>query len=183
MKAHLLAIIVLGLVGCVPVAQREHKAGPQHREASIGEVVIRATKLEITGRRPFSEISSHFADTPIADKPGFMYAGTDTAGIPVTGQSRTVFWLCGEQMTPAITFRPEEATLTTHSGQVIACITNETIHMSCPGWIFPNWRMEHGRLSGFIVFPLVDDSDGELRLPYVDQGNVEELVFRFGQEK
>ena len=152
----------------------------QPQQRSLGDTVIRVTALEIRETRPFARISYHFARTPLADKPGFLYAGTDTAAAPVTEEPRTIFWVCSDKRPSGAAFQPDKATLTTQSGQIVSCITGDTIYASCPPDVFTKWREEHDTISGFIVFPLVKNLAGELRLPYVQGGKLEELRFRFG---
>lgn len=184
MKINEIVILMVGVLGAFFVTQAEPtKVKPQQTQGFIGNTIIRVTALEIMGTQNLSRISSHFSDTQIVDKVGFMYAGTDTAGIPITKESRTIFWLFSEKVPSNTVFQPDRATLRTQAGQVIGCITNDTIYMSCPGWVFPRWREEHGTITGFIVFPLVPNLNGKLRLPYVDQGKVGELIFRFEREK
>lgn len=152
----------------------------QQQQRSLGDAVIRVTALQIRETRTFARISSHFVGTPLADKPGFLYAGTDTAAAPVTDEPRTIFWVYSDKRPPGAAFQPDKATLKTQSGQIVSCITDDTIYASCQPYVFSKWREEHNTISGFIVFPLVKNLDGELWLPYAQRGKLEELRFRFG---
>ena len=55
--------------------------------------------------------------------------------------------------------------------------------MSCPGYNFPLWRQEHGRVTAFIVFPFVNAAGMRLTIPYLDHGDTGAITLNFGKNE
>lgn len=173
-----LVMFLLGYFATAEISDSQRKL--EQREANVGDCALRVTLLQVMGTNTFGRISSHFSNTALSEKIGFMYAGTGTAGIPVAENRRIIFYLTGEKVPSTMNFHPTQATLRTGTN-IVAAITNETIHMSCPGWVFPNWQQERGRVWGFLVFPHGSNLKAELTIPFIEDGKPRSVTFNFGQ--
>ncbi len=161
--------------------ERPRFTGAQQK---IGDMTVGVTPLVISAVRDFADISSHFAATPLADKDGFMYAGTPTAGVPITTRPLTLFYIHCSKADPRVTLRPEKATLLDGQGNELSAIQSERIHASCPSWEFPLWREHHDAIHGFLVFSHLNDSCARItvRLPYSYADKEGMLLYKFGRK-
>lgn len=160
-------LIPLSACSCADERTAQTMSPPETCTQKIRGTPVQITLLAITSTRKFSEISDHFDGTELEDKKGFMYSGTDTAGIPITEEPRTLFWVSSQGRDSPVTFFPEQAILASGAAITHSTIVNDTVHMSCPGWKFPLWHQGKQSLSGFLVFPSTKEQNLELRLPYL----------------
>jgi len=149
----------------------------------IGDIRVEVKPLVIRSIRKFADVSSHFVDSPMAKEDAFMYAGTDTAGIPMTTRPLTLFDVYCGKTDAQVTLHPEKARLLDGLGHELIAVQSERIYMSCPGWEFPLWRQEHNAIFGFLVFPHLDDRCVKvtLKLPYAHGDKQGTAVYEFGR--
>lgn len=175
-------LIVLSACSCTDQRTAQTMSPPEIRAQKIRDTPVQITLLTITSTRKFSDISDHFQRTELEDKTGFMYSGTDTAGIPVTEEPRTLFWVFSQEPDSPVTFFPEQAVLASGAAITHSTLMAETVHMSCPGWKFPLWQRGKEGLSGFLVFPATKGPNLELRLPYLYGQDPGILTCKFRQK-
>ena len=150
----------------------------------IDSIPVGLVPLVIFAIRKFGDTSSYYAETELADQYAYWYAGILTAGIPMTSKPYTAFYLYCDRGEAGLSFQPEEAILMDNFGRTVKYEKLEKVYMSCPGWEFPLWREEHGRIDGFLFFERLNDHVTEvtIKIPYYSDGERRELDFHFERE-